>query len=220
MTLLRKRWDANLSENYLRIADTYDWEGNGNPDVTYYEVGSAGDIFGGGFYASAIYPVPAGDVDNWVFLVGTYDGTNWNLYRDATLVAQTSDGGIGPNYVQAPWSIGSRNSGQYFGFFFPGAISEAAIFTNALDADTISNLYNAVERPPVITQAPQAPIPAYLGSTAAFSVLADGPGTLCFQWLSNNVALTGQTETNLTLGELTAASMPPTRWWSTISMAR
>jgi hypothetical protein len=43
-----------------------------------------------------------------------------------------------------------------------------------------------------------------LGSAADFTVWADGPGALSYQWYSNNVALTGQTETNLALAGLTA----------------
>jgi hypothetical protein len=202
--IIAQGYDDNLWENYLRMADTFDWErGTGLPDVTYYDVGS-GDA---GYCYSAIFPVPPGDIGNWVFLAGTYDGTNWNLYRNGTLVGQTPDGGIGPNYVQASWSVGSRSvPDSYFGFFFPGSISEAFILTNALDTNTIMTLYNSVQRPPVITQAPQAPSPAYLGSSATFSVWADGPGTLSYQWVSNKVALTGQTGTNFTINGLTAAA--------------
>ena len=203
--IIAQGYDDVLSENYLRIADSFDWEGSGTPDVTYYDVGSVDDAFDGGPYFSAIFPVPPGDIGNWVFLVGTYDGANWNLYRNGALVAQTADGGIGPNFVQAAWSVVSRSDPDpYFGFFFPGSISEAAIFTNALDTNMILDLYNSVHRLPVITQAPQAPSPAYLGSSATFSVWADGPGTLSYQWTSNNVPLTGQTGTNLTINGLTA----------------
>src|SRR5208283_1257363 len=100
----------------------------------------------------AIFPVPPGDVGNWVFLVGTFDGANWNLYRNATLVAQYADTS-GPAPLTVLWSVGSRTApSPYFGFFFPGSIAEPAIFTNALDPVTISNLYNSVALPPVITQ--------------------------------------------------------------------
>ena len=202
--IIAQGFDNVLSETYLRMADSYDLEKTGQPDVTYYDVGSAGAIFSGaGQYFSAIYPVPPGDIGNWVFLAGTYDGVQWNLYRNGTLVATNADGGIGPNQVEAPWSVGSRAMpNPFYGFFFPGSISEAAIFTNALDATTILDLYNSVQRPPVITQAPIAPIPAYLGSSADFNVWADGPGTLSYQWYSNNVALSGETQTNLALDAL------------------
>ncbi len=194
---------ANYEETYLRLADTYDWEGNGDPDVTYYDFGTYN---GGSAAYSAIFPVPPGDLGHWVFLAGTWDGANWNLYRNGTLVGQYADT-TGPASLTIPWSVGSRSvPDPYLGFFFPGSIAEAAIFTNALDAVTISDLYNSVALPPVITQAPVAPSPTYEGSSAAFFVWADGPGTLTYQWTSNSVPLAGQTTTNLTLGGLTAAA--------------
>jgi hypothetical protein len=113
----------------------------------------------------------------------------------------------GPAAVYHPWSVGSRsNPNPYFGMFFAGSIAEATIITNALDAETISNLYNSAQLPPVITQAPQAPSPAFLGSSATFSIWADGPSKLYYQWYSNNVALPGQTATNYALTGLTAAA--------------
>lgn len=194
--------ETTYQENYLRISDTYDWEGNGDPDVAYYDVGSAQSS-----YVSAIYPAPPGDIGNWVFLVGTYDGTQWNLYRNGSLVATAPDGGVGPAPLTLPWSVGSRSSpSPYFGFFFDGSIEEAAIFTNALDAATISNLYNSVTMPPVITEAPTVPSPSYAGSDATLSVWADGPGTLSYQWYTNGSPLIGQTATNLVLTGLNASS--------------
>ena len=194
----------SYKENYLRMCDTHDWENNGNPDVTYYDVGTYN---GGSQYNSAIYPVPPGDIGHWVFLVGTYDGTEWNLYRNGNLLAQFPDDSSGPTSLTDPWSVGSRSApNPYFGMFFPGAIAEPAIFTNALNAATIIELYNSVGLPPVITQAPVAPSPAPVGSSATFSVWADGPGTLAYQWASNTVPVAGQTATNFTLTNLSIAA--------------
>jgi len=213
--------ETNYAENFLRVGNSFDWAsfqddnsgGNYNPavapGVAYYEIGG---YDGGPGYMSAVFPAPPGDIGHWVFLAGTFDGTNWNLYRNGSLVAQFSgawpdENPPGPASINLPWSIGSRTSpSPYFGMFFAGSIAEPAIFTNALDAATISNLYNSVSLPPVISQAPEAPSPAYLGSSATLSVWADGPGTLGYQWYSNNVALAGQTATNLSLTGLTAAS--------------
>jgi len=220
--------ETSYAENFLRVGDSFDWAsfqddnsgGNYNPAVVpgsiFYEIGA---YDGGPGYVSAVFPVPPGDLGNWVFLVGTFDGTNWNLYRNAALVAQFPgawpDGSpSGPATVQStttganlPWSVGSRsNPNPYFGMFFAGSIAEPAIFTTALDPATISNLYNSVALPPVITEAPTAPSLVYEGSTATFSVLADGPGPLAYQWYDNNVAVPGQTGTNLALTGLTAAA--------------
>ena len=213
--------ETNYAENFLRVGDSFDWAafqfdnsgGNYNPavvpDVPFYEIGA---YDGGPGYVSAVFPAPAGDISHWVFLAGTFDGANWNLYRNGNLVAQFPgsfpDGsGSGPTALNHPWSVGSRsNPNPYFGLFFTGAIAEPAILPNALDAVTISNLYNSVALPPVITLAPTAPPTVYEGASAAFSVWADGPGTLSYQWTSNSVALAGQTTTNLTLGGLTASA--------------
>jgi hypothetical protein len=218
--------EISYAENFLRVGDVYDWEyfsdnnsyGNYNPALApatiYYEVGA---YDGGPGYVSAVFPAPAGDLGHWVFLAGSFDGTNWNLYRNGDLVAQFSgsfngDGSPdGPaavfnNTEYLPWSVGSRaNPSPYFGLFYDGAISEAAIFTNALSAETISNLYNSVELPPVITQPPQAPPEAFSGFSTSFSVWADGPGTLAYQWYYNSAALPEQTATNLMLTSLSTA---------------
>jgi hypothetical protein len=208
--------EETYSENFLSAGDSYDWEafsdnnsgGNYNtnvvPDVPFYEIGTYN---GGAGYVSAVFPAPAGDLGHWVFLVGTYDGAQWNLYRNGALVGVFADGGVGPSEVAPlPWSVGSRdNPNEYFGQFFCGSIAEPAIFATTLDAGTISNLYNSVGLPPVITEAPVAPSPAYLGSSASFSVWADGPGTLHYQWYSNSVAVAGQTATNYSLTGLIAA---------------
>jgi Concanavalin A-like lectin/glucanases superfamily len=204
--IIAQGYDENTSvENYLRICDTYDWEdGNGLPDIAYYDIGTTPATLGPGAgpYVSAIYPVPPGDVGHWVFIVGTYDTVagQWDLYRNGTLVATQPDEGVGPSDSQLPWSVGSRSTpSPYMGFFFAGNIEEASIFTNTLDAATISNLYNSVALPPVITQAPQPPAEPYVGSLITFSVWADGPGTLGYQWYTNGAPLAGQTLTNLTL---------------------
>jgi hypothetical protein len=54
--------------------------------VGQYQVGS----FDGANHAVA-YPMPAGDLNNWVHLVGTYDGVAWNLYRNGLLVARSTN---------------------------------------------------------------------------------------------------------------------------------
>jgi hypothetical protein len=209
--------ETTYAENFLRVGDSYDWEafspddsgGDNNtnvvPDVVFYSIGTYDGSSPA--YNSAVFPAPAGDLGHWVFLAGTYDGIHWNLYRNGLLVNQFTDDGSGPAMVSDPWAVGSRsNPNEYFGFFFDGSISEAAIFTNALDAATISNLYNSVALPPVITQAPVAPEPSYLGGSASLSVWADGPGTLSYQWRSNGIPVAGQTSSNFTLLNLTKAA--------------
>ncbi|MGA2063196.1 MAG: LamG-like jellyroll fold domain-containing protein, partial [Thermoguttaceae bacterium] len=46
----------------------------------------------------ASYTIPAGDINTWVHLVGTYDGKTWRLYRNGALVA-TATTSIGSMHV-------------------------------------------------------------------------------------------------------------------------
>ncbi len=212
---------TNYFENFLRVGDSFDWANSQDNNsgenyntnvvnnVNYYEVGAYDD---GPGYVSAVFPVPNGDLGHWVFLVGTYDGENWNLYRNGVLAAQFNgsfpDGsGSGPVAVNYPWSVGSRSEpSPYFGMFFPGYIAEPAVLTTALSAATISNLYNKAALPPVVTAPAQVVSPAYVGQNVAYSIWADGPGGLHYQWYSNNVAMSGQTSSNLSLSGVTPSS--------------
>ncbi len=194
------------------IADTYDWEGNGNPDVN--PITRLGPGWGRFQWRilrqTAIFPGPAGDIGHWVFLVGTYDGANWNLYRDwngALAGAQTSPmAESGLNYAQgASGSIGSRSDPNpiFQLLFSPGRFPRRPFSPTALDADTISNLYNAVASPAGHYAGAPGSVPGVFGIVGVILRLGeDGPGTLSYQWLSNNVALSGQTDTNFAIGEL------------------
>ena len=169
-------------------------------DQGYYEVGSS--IDGTTFY-TVVSPMPGGDVGNWVFLAGTWDGTAWNLYRYDSLVA-SGDFPTGALEVDAPWAIGSRGDSSSDGRFFGGGIDEVAIFTNALSAAQIQQIFYSANVSPIITQAPQAPSgPVYEGSTVTFSVVAEGNKPLTYQWTKNSTSIPGQTGTGLTLNNLT-----------------
>jgi hypothetical protein len=189
-------YDDNYVETYLRIGNTYDWELLGEPDTAYYEVGATAD---GLNYNTALFPVPDGDIGNWVFLAGTWDGSNWNLYRNGELVAQTPDPN-GPAAVTNSWAIGSRGEpADIFGMCFSGSIDEASIFTNALSSSTIQALYESANVPPVLTQSPQLPPgQVYDGDSLTLSALAEGNPILVYQWMRNGTNLTGQNSTTLT----------------------
>jgi Concanavalin A-like lectin/glucanases superfamily len=106
----------NDAEDFLRI-------NNG-----YYEVGSWN---GNGAYASA--PIPAGDVGQWVFLAGVYDGKQWDLYRNGVLVATSGPTTQGALPVSSTdWAIGGRGTGTER--FFNGQIDDASIWDVGLTA--------------------------------------------------------------------------------------
>ena len=66
-----------------------------------YEIGS-----NSGSLQGTEYTIPASDLNTWVFLAGTYDGTTWRLYRDGQLVASST--GAGKTTPNNTWEI-ARN---------------------------------------------------------------------------------------------------------------
>ncbi len=80
----------------------------------------------------------AGDIGQWVHLVGTYDGSSWNLYRNGVLGASNPDP-VGAIAVPNDWAIGARGTGTER--FFDGFIDEVYLFDTALDEGDIQRLY-------------------------------------------------------------------------------
>jgi Concanavalin A-like lectin/glucanases superfamily len=110
---------------------------------TAYVVGSAESIDGAPATThSASFPIPAGDLGgaNWVQLAGTYDGANWNLYRNGVQVA-TTPSAVGALAVNdADWAIGSTGNG--WADPFAGSIDEVAIYSQALSTSRIAAHYS------------------------------------------------------------------------------
>jgi len=207
--ILVNGWDANYAETYLRISrgpgapvanPPNDYYGYG--DNNYYEVGVSD---GASADAAARYVIPDGDIGNWVFIAGTYDGTAWRLYRNGVQVSSVTTA-RGATANAAPWSVGARSTPtDVEGALFGGHIDEPAIFNTALSASDIFNVYNAAQVPPVITRAVQNPGTIFKGASASFSVWAEGSPTLSYLWLSNGVS-TGVTTTNFTASNLAAGA--------------
>jgi hypothetical protein len=99
------------------------------------------------------YSIPSGDLGggNWIYLAGTWDGTNWNLFRNGIQVGAVADT-AGPGVVvNANWAVGARGkwkraagypfSGQES--VFSGGIAEAAIYNVALSPSQIATHYSA-----------------------------------------------------------------------------
>jgi hypothetical protein len=204
--------DGTGQETFLRVTRA---PGVGNyGQASYYEVGSTIGENGDNFYDGLQVPMPPGDIGNWVFLVGTFDGTQWNLYRNGalagTLAPDLSD--TGAVDVTKGWSVGSRQlPSPWDGNRFAGTIAEPAILTNALSAADVLALYNAAQVPPVITRAVHLPpgpfgLGIYKNNSAEFDVWAEGNATLNYLWYSNGIS-TGVTATNYTINTLNAGSL-------------
>jgi hypothetical protein len=134
---------TNSSEVFLRL----------NAGGTDYSIGSASydDSTATTTTHGVTFPVPAGDLGSsaWIHLVGTYDGANWKLYRNGTLVATQADpvGALAVN--DADWAIGSTGNG--WADPFSGSIDEVAIYSTALTANQIKGHYNASTLPATLT---------------------------------------------------------------------
>lgn len=86
------------------------------------------------------FAVPPADIGTWVHLVGTYDGTAWNLYRNGALVARAAST-IGALTVSADWAIGARGTGTER--FFQGNLDEVALYAAALSPAQVAKHYFA-----------------------------------------------------------------------------
>ncbi len=86
-------------------------------------------------------PIPAEDVGNWVYLVGTYNGTNYTLYHNGAQVGSVANA-VGAVPVNLGWAIGSRGGNLSDGRFFDGDIDEVALFNKALTSQEVCALYN------------------------------------------------------------------------------
>ena len=86
-------------------------------------------------------PVPAADLagGQWVQLSGTYDGTQWRLYRNGTEIGAVAGAGKAIASNGADWAIGSTGNG--WDGAFTGAIDEVAVYPKALSAAQIQKQY-------------------------------------------------------------------------------
>lgn len=76
-------------------------------------------------------------LNQWVFLVSTYDGANVKLYENGVLVATTpKTGNIG--YSSLPFRIGGAVNGQNM----TGKIDDVRIYNRAISACEVLELYN------------------------------------------------------------------------------
>ncbi len=212
--IIVRGWDDVYAETFLRISRGTDLSGSGYGTTNHYEIGVSGDS---AYYDSVLVPMPEGDIGNWVFLAGTYDGTEWALYRNGKKIGAlaSSKGAI---VTTNAWSIGAQSEANLGGpfsspggisTFFGGNIDEPAIFNTALTESEISSLYDAAQVSPVITRSIATPNgfantkwpTLFKGGAATLSVWAEGGGTLEYSWSLNGVDL-GVTSTNLVLSNI------------------
>lgn len=126
---------TNTTEVFLQI------EGSG----ANYAIGSASYDDGTTTTTTheATFAVPGGDLGSttWIHLVGTYDGANWRLYRNGTLVA-TQPSAVGALPVDpGDWAVASTGNG--WADPFAGSVDEVAIYDYALSSSQVLAHYKA-----------------------------------------------------------------------------
>lgn len=125
---------TNGNEVFLKI------EGSGPFN---YTVGSSFFTNNSGtitFQASAQAP-DSDFTGSWVYIVGTYDGAKWTLYRNGVSMA-TSASAIGALLVlNGDWALGSAGEGWADNYI--GGIDEAAIYDKALSSSEVAAHYSS-----------------------------------------------------------------------------
>ena len=132
---------------------------------------TTGEVFLSG-WGTASYEfdvaVSGSDDGDWHHYCHTYDGTDWLLYFDGTLLhTETVALDTGSDN---PLTLGVRySSGGYTGYF-DGSIDEVYVYSSALDAASIQVLYDAVTAAPTATPTP-APTVTPLPTHVSYSTL-------------------------------------------------
>jgi hypothetical protein len=73
------------------------------------------------------------DLGTWIHLCGTFDGSEYVLYRNGVKVAATADSATPPPNVDTPWAIGARIAPpDPASRLFDGAIDDVRVYGRAL----------------------------------------------------------------------------------------
>ena len=121
---------SQLSSNEVYLSIT----GGG----TTYAVGTTDGVLTHGASA-AVTPGDLGGANGWIHLVGSYDGTQWNLYRNGVQIASVAEAVGALPVTGGEWAIGATGMG--WGDFYTGQVDEVAIYGTALSAATVNAHY-------------------------------------------------------------------------------
>ena len=155
-------------------------------------------IWNGASYDVLSIPAPG---TNWHHLATVFDNGTFTVYWDGQFAA-TEFKVLGAN----PLNFELAASGLFSDERWKGMLDEVAIYSTALDSNTIQAHYQAffAGTPPVIVKQPKGG--TYLaGVTLQLSVSATGPN-LTYQWFRGTSSLTGQTGSTLGITNLSAGN--------------
>ena len=118
--------------------------------ISSYEGGGAGlHILSGNIYfqiySSGYTGVSGGNIstNTWYYVVGTYDNSKLRIYINGELKGEVSKTGNITYNINTPWSIAVNPSGTSDGGeHFYGKLSDVRIYSTALSASDIKELYN------------------------------------------------------------------------------
>jgi len=146
-------YDEDYNEVALRVDNT-----SGSPQ---YSISTYTQWFGEG--ASATAPTNSDfGTGAWVHLVGTFDGANWNLYRNGVLMASAPDTTGSLMVTNGNWAIGARGRWAHMDVLgsglnrqFQGTIDEPAIYNRALSpSEVLAHYLVGASNGPTITVTP------------------------------------------------------------------
>jgi len=141
-------------------------------------------------------------VNQWSFIVATYDGAALRLYINGKLAAQTNyTGGVFPGVANL--GLGAISSGPSLFWPFNGLLDEISLYNRALTDDEIHAIFDSdfvgkCLAPPTIVGQPRDQF-APLGEDVKFTVSVTGSRPLKYQWRFNGVNLANATNSALVL---------------------
>jgi hypothetical protein len=141
---------------------------------------------------------PVVPINAWAMVTFTWDGSSWRLYVNGALDTNTP----AINYPVAnsdTFKLGRHEHGTG-PFYFDGLMDEVRIYNRALSASDVQQLYGLAAQSPTISSSGQPKgVVQLLALPATFSVAAQGPGPLYYQWWKDGAKLTGKTASSLSI---------------------
>ncbi len=140
----------------------------------------------------------------WHHVAVTYDGAIGSLFVNGTKEPNQFQGNYAQSDVEV--AIGARpDGGSPAGkcMFFSGLIDDLRIYNRALSPVEIGELFGDMPTPsaPSVISQPTS-FSTNAGTTASFSVSVSGSRPLTYQWLKNGSAITGATNSMLSIGSV------------------
>jgi len=189
-----------------------DWNGGGGPGDLFANITDTG---------AGWHPIFTGpgvlNTSNWQHVAVTYDKTSGlgKLYLNGAQVASANLGIFTP---QTSYNLyfGRRASPEVVPPYV-GGMDEVSVYSRALSAGEIQNIYNAGSQGKCGTQGGLAPSittqPASqtvnVGANVTFSVVADGTQPLSYQWRFGGTNLSGATGSSLSVSNVQMSAAGP-----------